>query len=183
MSDINKIKINPFVQTNGEKSFNPIVYLDGRDNDTGVLIITKENREYVKGDRLYVKYKGIGIYCDIDDAISINTYNDELYIFRHDELTPPKDREYLLLLVFNDEELENSFLGMSGRQDVFDFIVNNAENLDFIESKILAETTKMRDMWNLYKFMKMCIDNEMVSNPTGFDPTDYGAFVESDLED
>ena len=175
----NKIRINPFIEDEEEikRQQQPFVYLDGRDGDTGVLIITKEDKQYVRGDKLYVKYKGIGIYADIDDAISINTYNDEFYIFRHDELSPPTDREYLLLLVYNDESLMDTFLGISGRQDVFDYIVNNAELIDFVESKILAETTKMKDMWTVYKFMKMCIDNEMVENPTGFDPEDYGSMI------
>ena len=179
MSD--NVKINPFIETNGEKSVSPIVYLDGRDNDEGVLLISKEDKQYIKGDRLFVKYKGIGIYSDIDDIISINTYNDEIYVFRHDELTPPEDREYLLLLVYNAEDCIDTFMGISGRQEVFNFIVNNAELLDCIQSKILAETTKMQDMWTLYRFAKMCIDNEMVENPTGFDPDDYGSFVEEDI--
>ena len=175
-------KINPFIQTD-EKNLSPFVFIDGRDDDPGVLVITKADKQYVKGERLYVKYKGVGIYADIDDAISINTYNDEIYIFRHDELTPPEDREYLLLLVYNDETVENSYLGISGRQEVFNFIVNNAEYIDCVESKIMAETTKMKDMWTLYQFAKMCVDNEMVENPTGFDPTEYGTLVVSDIEE
>lgn len=178
----NSIKVNPFINTDGEKNTSPIVYLDGRDSqDSGVLLISKEDKQYIRGDRLYVKYKGIGIYSDIDDVISINTYNDEIYVFRHDELTPPEDREYLLLLVFNDEEVPDTFLGISGRQYVFDYLVANAELFDWTESKILAETTKMQDMWTIFRFAKMCINNEMVKNPSGFDPDDYGAYVEEEI--
>lgn len=179
--NINRVKINPFVEVDGKN--NPFVYLDGRDEkDDGVIVITKEDKQYVRGDKLYVKYKGIGFYADIDDAISINTYNDELYIFRHDELSPPTEREYLLLLVYVGEDMMDTFIGISGRQEVFDYIVQNADLLDFVESRILAETTKMKDMWTVYRFMKMCIDNDMVENPTGFDPADYGNMI-TEMED
>ena len=104
-------KINPFIQTDGSKNTNPFVHLDGSDNDDGVLVITKEERQYVRGNSLYVKYKGIAIITDIDDAVSINTYNDEIHIFRRDELEPPEKKEYLILLVYNDEDIEDSYQG------------------------------------------------------------------------
>ena len=183
----NKIKINPFIEVDSIDDIkdNPFAYLDGRDeNDDGILIITKEDKQYVRGDKLYLNYKGIGVFADIDDAITINTYNDELYIFRHDELSPPEDREYLVLLVYVNDDMMDTFIGISGRQEVFNYIVQNAELLDFEQSKILAETTKLKDLWTIYKFMKMCIDNDMVENPTGFDPSDYGCLmINDDVED
>lgn len=176
MDSNNKVLINPWIENIESKEDlyeKPFVYLDGRDDDEGVIIITKEDKQYVRGDKLFLKYKGISIYADIDDAISINTYNDELYIFRHDELSPPEDREYLLLLVYNDESAIDTFLGITGRQEVFDYIVRIADLIDFGASKIMAETTKLKDLWSVFKFMKMCINNEMVKNNTGFDPNDY----------
>ena len=176
--------ISPWIEVEKKEDLyeNPFVQLDGRDGDEGVFIITKEDKQYVRGDKLFFKYKGIGIFADINDAISVNTYNDELYIFRHDELSPPEDREYLLLLVYNDESLIDTFIGISGRQEVFNYIVRMADMIDFEKSKILAETTKLKDLWSIHKFMKMCINNEMVKNDTGFDPDDYH-YVLDNMED
>lgn len=173
-------KINPFIEREG-KNENPFVFLDGRDQqDTGVLIITKEERQYVRGEKLYVPYKGINIIADIDDAISINTYNDEIYIFRRDELTPPEQKEYLLLLVYNDDGVDDGYQGILGRQEAFDYIVNHAEIIDMNKSMILSETTKMKDMWSVLKFTKMCINNQIVKNDTGFDPKEYDLVIEEE---
>ena len=178
---MSSLKVNPFIPVEG-KGINPVTYIDGRDQDEGVLVITKEEKQYVRGNRLYVKYKGIGITADIDDAISIDTYNDEVHIFRRDELSPPEQREYLLLLVYNDEGLDDSYQGILGRQEVFDYIVQNADVIDINKSMILSETTKMKDMWSVMKFMKMCIQNEMVDNKTGFEPSEYGLVIEDEGE-
>ena len=175
-------KINPFIQTDGSKNTNPFVHLDGSDNDDGVLVITKEERQYVRGNSLYVKYKGIAIITDIDDAVSINTYNDEIHIFRRDELEPPEKKEYLILLVYNDEDIEDSYQGILGRQEAFDYIVKNADIIDMNKSMILAETTKMKDMWSVLKFTKMCINNQMVVNDTEFNPREYELVIQEEEE-
>ena len=173
-------KINPFIEHEG-KNENPFVFLDGRDqNDTGVLIITREETQYVRGNSLFVPYKGIKIIADIDDAISINTYNDEIHIFRRDELIPPDQKEYLILLVYNDDGLDDSYQGILGRQEAFDYIVKNAEIIDMNKSMILSESTKMKDMWTVLKFTKMCINNQIVKNETGFDPKEYDLVIEDE---
>ena len=39
----------------------------------------------------------------------------------------------------------------------------------------------MQDMWTIFRFAKMFINNEMVNNPSEFDPDDYGSYVEDDI--
>lgn len=199
------MKVNPFiygVQTEKEvkekeaeiqaerkkqiakKKVNPIRYIDGRDvNDDTILVITKEEKQYVRFNRLYVTYKGVTITADIDDAISIDTKMDEVHIFRHDQLEPPENREYLLLLVYNDEELEDTYQGILGRQEAFDYITSNADIIDMNKSMILSETTKLKDMWSVLHFVKKCIENDMVKNPNNFDYSGYELIIEDDEEE
>ena len=166
-----------------KKKVNPIRYIDGRDvTDDTILVITKEEKQYVRSGRLYVKYKGVTITADIDDAISIDTKSDEVHVFRHDELEPPENREYLLLLVYNDEELEDTYQGILGRQEAFDYITNNADIIDMNKSMILSETTRVKDMWSVLHFVKKCIENDMVQNTNDFDYKGYELTIESEEE-
>jgi hypothetical protein len=176
-----KDKINPIIQVDDTTGkIDPIM----RQSDINEYqyVITKRDREHVRADKIFVCINGINIYADIDDAIMVNTINNEVYIYRHEELAPAEEREYLILLVYNDENIPYTYQGMVGRQETFDYIVENAEIINFDESKILAETTKLKDMISLYAFVKMCIDQETVKNPTGFDPDDYGTDI-TDMED
>lgn len=107
----------------------------------------------------------------------VNTKTKEVYIYYAEELSPSEEREYLILMVYNDDTMDNMYQGMVGRQETFDYIVENADLLDFDKSMIMAECTKLKDMITIYEFTKMCIDQETVENPTGFDPDDYGSEI------
>ena len=140
-------------------------------------VITKKDRQHVRGDKICVEIGGFYIYTDIDNAMLVNTLTKEVYIYYAEELSPSEEREYLILMVYVDDTMDNAYQGMVGRQETFDYIVENAELLDFDKSMIMAESTKMKDMITIYEFMKMCIDQDAVDNSTGFDPDDYGSEI------
>lgn len=148
------------------------IYFLGEGNENEI-VITKNDPVHVRDNRLYFNYKGIAIYADIDNIIYIDKNSDTIQIIKHKELAPPEQREYLLLLVYHDEELENTFQGYIGRQNVFDFIKSIIEEIDIEKSLIIAETVQFKDALNIYEFMKECILNDMVLNDDGFDIEEY----------
>lgn len=166
------------------KAHSPVYQLG--QGDKREIHITKDDRQYVRGNKLYVEYKGVKLYVDIDSEIFINTMSDEIQVFKHKELAPPEQREYLLLLAVNDNEAEDGVLyqwtGIIGRQQAFDYIANMADDLDWSNSRILAETATMSNMISIYKFMRLCIDNENVENPHGFDPDDFASEDEDNVD-
>ena len=169
-------KKNPIIQYDESvKKINPII--KSTDRTDFQYVITKKDRQHVRGDKICVEVGGFYIYTDIDNAMLVNTRTKEVYIYYAEELSPSEEREYLILMVYIDDDMDNAYQGMVGRQETFDYIVENAELLDFDKSMIMAETTKLKDMISIYQFMKMCIDQETVDNPTGFDPDDYGSEI------
>ncbi len=169
-------KVNPIIQYDESvRKINPLI--KSTDRNEFQYVITKKDRQHVRGDKICVEIGGFYIYTDIDNAMLVNTLTKEVHIYYAEELSPSEEREYLILMVYLDDEMENAYQGMVGRQETFDYIVENAELLDFDKSMIMAETTKLKDMITIYEFMKMCIDQETVNNPTGFDPDDYGSEV------
>ena len=169
-------KVNSIIQYDESvRKINPLI--KSTDRNEFQYVITKKDRQHVRGDKICVEIGGFYIYTDIDNAMLVNTLTKEVYIYYAEELSPSEEREYLILMVYLDDEMENAYQGMVGRQETFDYIVENAELLDFDKSMIMAETTKLKDMITIYEFMKMCIDQETVNNPTGFDPDDYGSEV------
>lgn len=170
------MKKNPIIQYDSSVTkINPI--MKATDTNYFQYIITKKDREHVMGDKLFVEVGGFYVYTDLDNAILVNTKTKEIYIYYAEELAPSEEREYLILMVYNDDDMENAYQGMVGRQETFNYIVENAELLDFDKSMIMAETTKLKNMITIYEFVKMCIDQETVENPTGFDPDDYGSEI------
>ena len=156
-------KINPIIKHNIDNNgkINPI--MDFKDRNEFQYVITKKDKEHIRGDNLFININGYNIYADIDDAILINTHNKMVYIYHNEEMSPSEEREYLILLVYSsNDDIEYTYQGI----------------LDFDQSKILAENTKMKDMITIYAFMKLCIDKDLVNNPTNFDPEDYGTNVE-----
>ena len=169
-------KKNPIIQYDESvKKINPII--KSTDRTPFQFVITKKDRQHVRGDKICVEVGGFYIYTDIDNAMLVNTLTKEVYIYYPEQLAPSEEREYLILMVYNDESMDNTYQGMVGRQETFDYLVENAEILDFDRTMIMAETTKLKDMITIYEFMKMCIDQETVKNPTGFDPDDYGSEI------
>ena len=49
------------------------IYFLGDGNNTGEIVITKNDKAYVRGEQLYFKYKDTHIYADLDSIIYINT--------------------------------------------------------------------------------------------------------------
>ena len=149
------------------------IYFLGDTNNNSEIVITKNDRAYVRGDQLYFKYKDINIYTDLDNIIYINTKTDIIQIKKYKELSPPEEREYLILLVYYDEELPNTYQGFIGRQNVFDYLKSIAEEIDIEQSLILVETVEFKNAINIYEFMKECILNGTVENNDGFDIEEY----------
>ena len=149
------------------------IYFLGDGNNTGEIVITKNDKAYVRGEQLYFKYKDTHIYADLDSIIYINTKTDIIQIKKYKELTPADQREYLVLLHYYDEEITNTYQGFIGRQTVFDYLKSIAEEIDLEQSLILTETVEYRNAINVYDFMKECILNETVNNDDGFDIEEY----------
>ena len=152
---------------------NTIRFLGESELKPDEIIISKNNPMHIKGDKLYYKYKDIDIYADLDNIIYINTSNDIIKIMRYKELSPPDKREYLVLLSYYDESISNTYQGIVGRQNVFDYIKSIVEEINIQESLILAETVEFKNAINIYDFMKECILNNAVKNDDGFDIEDY----------
>ena len=161
-----------FLDDNEEKVEDCIYFLGDGTNESEI-VITKNDKSYVKGNMLCFNYKGIDIYTDLDNAIYINTDTNTIQIKKYKELTLPDKREYLLLLSYHDNKIENTYQGCIGRQNVFDFIKSIVEEIDIEKSLILAETVQLKDAINIYEFMRECILNKTVENDDGFDIEEY----------
>jgi len=156
-------------------------YFMGQGENANEILITKNDRVYVRGEMLYVEFEGVNIYADINSAIIINTVSKTVMIKPYKELSPPEEREYLLLLVYYDEDLDSTYKGIVGRQNVFDYIKDNIETIDIKKSVILAETVAIKDGISIYKFMSDCIKGETpVENEDGFDIEEYNIDIKED---
>lgn len=147
-------------------------------NESGEIIISKNDKMCIRGDKLYFKYNDIDIYTELDNVICIDTDNDIIKIMRYKELSPPDEREYLVLLSYYDESISNTYQGVVGRQNVFDYIKSIVEDIDINKSIILAETVEFRNAISIYDFMKECILSESVKNDDGFDIEEYNLEIE-----
>lgn len=72
----------------------------------------------------------------------------------------PNEREYLLLYVGQDEnkEEDKTFMFITGRKAIYDYIKNMIDYIDPEESKVLVEGEKMEGMVTVYLFMKYAQD-------------------------
>ena len=140
-------------------------------------IITKNTPQAVRGNQIWTRVGGYDLFTDINNTIIIDKRGANILVLGNkieDEITPVNEREYLLLLVgAEDTEFEDTFRGIVGRQNVFDTVVGIVDLIDMHESKILAETTQLKGAITVWDFMKMCVDKDLVENPTGFDPYEY----------
>lgn len=67
----------------------------------------------------------------------------------------PESKQYLLLMFFKEStQREKTFEIITGRQEVYDFIKENIEDLDIINSHILVEGVALEECANVYSFMK-----------------------------
>ena len=155
------------------------IYFMGDKSNTHEIVITSDDREYVRGDKLCVTYNGIEIYADLNQIIYINTKNNTVYIKENKKLSEPENREYLILLASFDGT--NTYQGILGRQATFDYLKGIIEEIDVDSSMILAETVAFKDSITIYEFMKKCIDEELVQNDDGFDIEDY--HITNDMEE
>ena len=147
------------------------------------IVISSENREYVRGDKLYIEYKGAKIYADLDQVIYINTSTDVVMIKENKKLTAPEERQYLVLLHYEEDDSNNTFQGIVGRQETFDFLKACIDEIDITNSLVLAETVAFKDAISVYEFMHRCIIDEMVTNDDGFDIEEYNITTFGDEEE
>lgn len=169
---------NPFVQHDDDGKVVPTYQL-GDVNDRDQTIITRNTPGAILQNKLFTRISGWDLYTDIDDTIIIDRHGANIFILRNaieDDISPANEREYLLLLVGlegTEEEFEDTFRGVIGRQNVFETVLSIVDVIDLHKSKILAETTKLKGAISLFQFMKMCVDKDLVDNPWRFDPYDY----------
>lgn len=142
------------------------------------IVIDKTKKEFVKGDQLFVLYKGISIYANLTEYILINTQTDVIMIKKYKEISNPEEKDYLILLYYGEDGEDNTFQNVRGRQEAFDYIKSMVSYVDLVESKILAETTNFVDAISIYDFMKNCITHESVKNDDGFDIDEYKIYFE-----
>lgn len=165
-------KMEPFYFMNEGEKVDPFYKIN--EGNKHEIIITQNDRQYVRGDQICYEYKGITIFADIEDAIIVNTAMSTISIKKFKTLSPPEEREYLILLSENsDEEEENRFQGIIGRQETFDYLVSMIDSIDIHKSIILAETTCLRNAISVYKFMNRCITDGLIQNNSGFDIEDF----------
>lgn len=170
----------PFVQYAPGEKRNPFVSVNPNNPGDNVRVINKNNLENVVGGFLHLKINEYDLYVPLDDTIVVEERGKNVLVYDKDDeaVTPANERNYLILCATNDGSGGQEYLSIKGRQNVFDTIVAMADVLDFQESIILAETTALKDAISLFEFMKMCVDKELVENHTGFDPYEYGDYVE-----
>ena len=155
------------------------IYFMGDESNEHEIVITSDDREYVRGDKLYVQYNDVDIYADLNQVIYINTKTNMVYIKENKKLSPPEEREYLVLLSFYEGE-QNTYQGIVGRQNTFDYLKSIIEAIDIGSSMVLAETVAFKDSITVYDFMKRCIEDDMVQNNDGFDIEEYYCSVDDE---
>ena len=168
----------PFVQYKPGEKINPFVSVDPRSPGENVKVLNKINSSV--GNYVYFKADKYDLYVPLNDTIVVDELGRNIVVYDQadESLTPANERNYLILCATVDGSGGQEYLSIKGRQNVFDTIVDMADVLDFQESIILAETTALKDAISLFEFMKMCVDKELVENRTGFDPYEYGDYVE-----
>ncbi len=111
---------------------------------------------------------------------------------------PGKTNNFLILYqgVDSEGEMTDQFWqNVTGRDEAFQNIINNIDNIDIMKSYILVEVTepdseggfatRYENRKTLYTYLMYCINNELVPDeliPNGFDPDDYVVESISDEE-
>lgn len=82
---------------------------------------------------------------------------------------PPEAKQYLLLLFFNDENVEKTFEIITGRENTYNFVKEKAGEIDIRKSHILVTGVPLEDINTIYAFMKAMEKNF----EDGFNIDDY----------
>lgn len=154
-----------------DKDWNKGIHFLGDSPDE--IVITKNDKQYVKGSKLCVQFNGVTIYADLDQRIIINRKNNTVYMEKIKQLAPPEEREYVLLIQYYDEYESRTYESVVGRQAVFDHIKTMIDDINIRSSLVLVETVPIKDSLTVYEFMKKCIEENIVDNSDGFDIEEY----------
>lgn len=159
-----------------DKNWNQGIHFLGDSPDE--IVITKNDKQYIRGSKLCVEFNGIVIYADLDQRIVINRKTNTVYTERIKQLAPPEEREYVLLIQYYDDYESRTYESVVGRQAVFDRIKTMADDINLRSSLVLVETVPIKDSLTVYEFMKKCIEENIVENNDGFDIEEY--YLEAD---
>lgn len=115
-----------------------------------------------------------------EEAIQIvpagENWKHDAIIFDTDTL--PEDINYLLLIVYHDEDMDDdikTFEWIRGREEVYKFLKNYIESecIDMVESKVLTEVVQAGKGITVLQFMRYIRDKELIIDETGFDIEEY----------
>lgn len=100
----------------------------------------------------------------------------------------PEEKKYLVLLFSEDDDNESdrTWTIITGRQNVFDYLKNLliTESFSADNSYILSGDQKFENALTVYRFMKLCIENENVyCNTDEFDIEEYHVSESNDGSD
>lgn len=158
---------------------NPIYMIEDHPNDKNrfAILRTTENGKYVRGDSLYFKLGGFEIYTEINNAIFVDLINKTVFIKEYqkvvEEITPvdPEKRQYIIMMkIINDDMDEYRWEAMEGRSTMYNFIVDNIEdlNIDPENSFVLTENVPYKDALTVYQFIQYLKNADLVEED-GFD--------------
>lgn len=88
-------------------------------------------------------------------------------LIKHDEEgnkieSPKPDKQYLLLIVFNElngEDSDRTFIVITGRKETSEYIKDHIEEIDIVKSQILSETSTFMNSVSIYTFMRFYEEN------------------------
>ena len=152
---------------------NPIYIIEDHPNDKNrfAILRTTENGKYVRGDSLYFKLGGFEIYTEINNAIFVDLINKTVFIKEYqkvvEEITPvdPEKRQYIIMMKnINNDTDEYRWEAMEGRSTMYNFIVDNIEdlNIDPENSFVLTENVPYKDALTVYQFIQYLKNADLV---------------------
>lgn len=65
-----------------------------------------------------------------------------------------EEKQYVLLLYFNEDEREKTFEVFTGRSTTRDFIINNIESINVELSRVLVEDVPFKNSLSVFEFMR-----------------------------
>lgn len=94
---------------------------------------------------------------------------------------PKKERKnYLILAIFNEtKDDENAWHWIEGRDEAAEFLFEQLETFDLLQSHVMSETQAPERAVSIYTFLRFCMEEEKVSEEM-LDRVDYD--VEALLE-
>lgn len=172
-----------FLSDKQNNKISPFYLVEDHPNDKYrfAILSSTENGKYVRGGMLYYKFNGIEIYTELNNAIFVDLLNKTCFIKDYhkvtESITPkdPEERQYIILMNIHDQEGEQYLWeAMTGRTTMYDYIVDNIDELgiDPENSFVLTENVPYKDALSVANFIRYLKNSEMVPDD-GFDIEEY----------